>query len=55
MDQKTCWFCGEQIDLGTGIMYVRNDGQVYYFCASKCEKNFKLGRIPRKVKWTSIS
>ncbi len=49
-----CSFCGREIRPGTGKMYVRNDGRVFYFCSSKCEKNMiKLGRIPRKVKWVT--
>lgn len=41
---------------GTGKMFVKNDGTIFYFCSSKCEKNMlKLKRIPRKVKWTSYS
>ncbi|MBE6489029.1 MAG: 50S ribosomal protein L24e [Methanosphaera stadtmanae] len=48
---RTCSFCGEEIPEGTGKMYVRRDGSIYFFCSSKCEKNNKLGRIPRKVKW----
>lgn len=37
---------------GTGKMYVKKDGAVYFFCSSKCEKNkIKLNRVPRKVKW----
>jgi len=48
---RTCSFCGEEIAEGTGKMYVRRDGSIYFFCSSKCEKNNQLGRIPRKVKW----
>jgi len=34
-------------------MYAKKDGTVHYFCSSKCRKNFlKLGREPRKVRWT---
>jgi nucleoside-diphosphate kinase len=34
-------------------MFVRKDGTVYFFCSSKCERNFGLGRKGRKVKWVS--
>lgn len=48
-----CSFCGENIKKGTGIMYVKKDGKILYFCKSKCEKNMlKLNRTPRKVTWT---
>ena len=39
------------IELGTGKMFVKRDGSVFYFCSSKCEKNMELGRVPRKVNW----
>lgn len=48
-----CAFCGREIEPGTGIMYVRNDGSILYFCGSKCFKNYRLGRDPRKYKWTA--
>jgi len=48
-----CSFCGRTIEKGTGKMYVKKNGQIYWFCSSKCEKNMlKLKRDPRKVKWT---
>lgn len=48
-----CSFCGKIIEKGTGSMFVKKDGKVLYFCSSKCEKNLlKLGRIPRRIKWT---
>ncbi len=48
-----CRFCGTQIPKGTGKMYVKIDGSIFYFCSSKCEKNMlKLGRKPAKQKWT---
>lgn len=48
-----CSFCGNIIEKGTGSMFVKKDGKILYFCSSKCEKNLlKLGRIPRRIKWT---
>ncbi len=48
-----CSFCGKVIQPGTGIIYVKNDGTILRFCSSKCKKSMlKLGRDPRKVKWT---
>ncbi len=38
---------------GTGKMYVRKDGSIFYFCSTKCQKNYKLKRIPRRVAWTA--
>ncbi|MCW7070809.1 50S ribosomal protein L24e [ANME-1 cluster archaeon ex4572_4] len=51
---KKCSFCESQIEPGTGKMFVRRDGTVFYFCSSKCERNMiKLGRKRRKVKWAA--
>ena len=33
-------------------MFVRNSGQVFYFCKSKCQKNWKMGRDGKNVRWT---
>ncbi|HXY87834.1 MAG TPA: 50S ribosomal protein L24e [Candidatus Acidoferrales bacterium] len=52
MEQKKCSFCGGFVELGTGKMYVRREGTIYFFCSSKCENNHMLGRIPRRVAWT---
>ncbi len=53
MEKRVCSFCGYDIEPGTGKMYVRRDGRVFYFCSGKCEKNMlKLRRKARKLKWT---
>jgi large subunit ribosomal protein L24e len=40
---------------GKGRMLVRKSGQVMYFCTSKCGRNWKLGRVGKKKKWTITS
>ena len=51
--RRLCSFCGDDIEPGTGKMFVKKDGIIFYFCSSKCEKNqLHLGRVPRRVKWT---
>ncbi len=47
-----CTFCGEEIPRGRGKMYVKNSGQITYFCSSKCQKNQKLKRDGKRVTWT---
>jgi large subunit ribosomal protein L24e len=48
-----CSFCKKEIPGGTGKLYAKTDGKIFYFCSSKCEKNLlKLGRKPRKTTWT---
>jgi large subunit ribosomal protein L24e len=51
-----CTFCESEIPAGTGKMYVKKDGKVFWFCSSKCEKNMiVLGRKARNIKWTGES
>ncbi len=53
VEQHLCTFCGEQIEPGTGKMYVKKDGTVWLFCTNKCYKNMvDLKRVPRNVTWT---
>ncbi len=48
-----CSFCGESIEKGTGMIFVKKDGKVLNFCSKKCEKHvFKLKRKPMSTKWT---
>lgn len=48
-----CTFCGKEIEPGTGKMYVKRNGDVYHYCASKCQHNMLgTGRVPRYIKWT---
>jgi len=46
-----CSFCTGELEAGGGKMFVRNDAKIFYFCGSKCSKNFVLGRNPAKVGW----
>ncbi len=48
-----CTFCGIEIPKGTGKMFVKADGKIFYFCSNKCEKNLlKLGRKPIATRWS---
>ena len=47
-----CGFCGNEIEKGTGMMFVQKIGKVLHFCSSKCENNFELGRKPKHTRWT---
>ena len=48
-----CTFCGDDVPKGRGKMFVKNSGQILYFCDSKCQKNQKLKRDGKKVSWTT--
>ena len=46
-------FTHEEIEPGTGMMYIKRDGSVFWFKDSKSRKNMlKLNRNPRRLKWT---
>lgn len=48
-----CSFCGNDLKRGTGEMFVRKEGAVFFFCSSKCKRNLlSLERSPHKTLWT---
>ncbi|WP_323676561.1 50S ribosomal protein L24e [Halorubellus sp. PRR65] len=49
---RACDYCGDDIEPGTGTMFVRKDGTTIHYCSAKCEKNADLGREPRDLEWT---
>jgi large subunit ribosomal protein L24e len=56
VETKKCSFTGKPIPPGTGMMYVKKTGQVFYFINSKAKKNFlNLKRVPARTKWTDIA
>ena len=52
VEKRTCDYTGEEIEPGTGTMFVKTDGTVLHFKDSKAEKNYLLGREARDLKWT---
>lgn len=52
-EQRVCSFCGEPLEPGTGTMFIKKDGSVYYFDQRRCQKSLLTqGRLARKIKWT---
>ena len=51
--RRVCSFCGRDIEPGTGKLYIRKDGTVFFFCSGRCQASLlKLGRLPRWTPWT---
>ncbi len=49
-----CTFCGDELEKGTGKMFVYANGKIAYFCSRTCEKNLhKLKRKPLTTAWTA--
>jgi len=47
-----CSFCKQELERGTGKMFVRRDGRALFFCSTKCQRNMiHLGRSPRNLLW----
>ena len=50
---RNCDFSGEPIEPGTGIMFIKRNGETLWFKNSKSMINaLKLKRINRNVRWT---
>merc|ERR1711937_369752 len=47
-----CHFTGLKIDIGRGILFARNDGQVFYFLNSKAKQLYHHRKRPSKIGWT---
>ncbi len=51
--KRTCSFCAGDIEPGTGYMFVKRDGSMFYFCSSSCRKQqLGLGRVGHRLRWT---
>ena len=46
-----CSFCGNDYEIPRGLTLVLDNGDILYFCSSKCRKNHNLGRRGEKVNW----
>jgi large subunit ribosomal protein L24e len=51
VNKRTCDYTGEEIEPGTGKMFVKTDGTILWFKDSKAEKNYFLGRESRDLEW----
>lgn len=52
-EQRVCTYCGNPLEPGTGSMFVKRDGSVYYFDQRRCHQALlKFGRLARNIKWT---
>ncbi|HTW55861.1 MAG TPA: 50S ribosomal protein L24e [Thermoplasmata archaeon] len=51
--KRQCSFCSQEIEPGTGSMFVKRDGTVFHFCSGSCRKQqLHLGRVGHRFKWT---
>lgn len=47
-----CSFCKQNYEFPYGLTLILNDGNILYFCSSKCRKNLlHLKRDNKKVNW----
>jgi large subunit ribosomal protein L24e len=53
VEHRVCSFCGEPVEPGTGMIYIKKTGEQMAFCSSKCRTNkLDLGREARYQEWT---
>ena len=53
MEQRVCNFCGQPLEPGTGMMFIKKDGSVYYFDRQRCQTSLLYQhRLGRRFKWT---
>lgn len=53
---QVCSFCGDELAKGSGAIYVKKDGTIFFFCSSKCKRNqLNLKREGRRQMWTTAS
>ncbi len=51
--ERKCSFSGEDIEPGSGLLYVKRNGEVYHYKSRKCfREHQRLKRVPRYVRWT---
>lgn len=51
-----CSFCKKTYEFPRGLTLILNDGNILYFCSSKCRRNqLKLRRDSKKVNWVKKS
>jgi large subunit ribosomal protein L24e len=44
-----CSYCTSEIEQGTGLMYVKKNGALRYYCSDRCYKfNEVFGKKPNK-------
>ena len=49
-----CAFCGREFPHGVGMLYVKRDGSMLWFCSRKCRVYMvEQKKDPRKLKWTA--
>jgi len=49
-----CAFCGREFPHGIGMLYVKRDGSMLWFCSRKCRVYMvEQRKDPRRLRWTA--